>query len=26
LRSPGVRKDVWADMKMFRADMGVLLG
>jgi len=26
LRSPSVRKDVWADMKIFRADMGVLLG
>ena len=25
LRSPGAKKDVWADMKIFRADMGVLL-
>lgn len=26
LRSPGAKKDVWADMKFFRADMGVHLG
>jgi DNA polymerase len=25
LRSPGAKKDVWADMKFFRADMGVIL-
>lgn len=25
LRSPGAKKDVWADMKIFRADMGVIL-
>ena len=25
LRSPGAKKDVWADMKIFRADMGVNL-
>lgn len=25
LRSPGAKKDVWADMKFFRADMGVKL-
>jgi DNA polymerase len=25
LRSPGAKKDVWADMKIFRADMGVVL-
>jgi len=25
LRSPGAKKDVWADMKIFRADMGVML-
>lgn len=26
LRSPGAKKDVWTDMKFFRADMGVNLG
>lgn len=25
LRSPGAKKDVWTDMKFFRADMGVIL-
>lgn len=25
LRSPGAKKDVWADMKILRADMGVIL-
>jgi len=25
LRSPGAKKDVWNDMKFFRADMGVIL-
>jgi uracil-DNA glycosylase len=25
LRSPGAKKDVWTDMKLFRADMGVIL-